>query len=625
MTNSSTPLPNELPAVSALRLLSVFSADQAGAYREHFAQIARALGADVRTKLSRFVVDWATRRTPGVVILTGNAGTGKTAVAEAYCRAAGGELPVEDALFEVAPGQRVVKDLSGMPNASARAETLRDVLDPDDAQTLLCANEGVLRDAVEDIAATDVAQVLDTALRHGAARSDGVTIVNVNRQRPTGDRLWGQLVDYVTRKEIWGGCADCPMDTGGCPMRANAAQLRRPDVREQLRILVRLATGEAVPTLREVLAILSWAVVGPHSCTRVKKDNRDRGTRAYVATDGYYGRVLGGGLDASTAERSALMAGIRSSGLGAVSDLEVDGWLRDASGAPPTVRRIAGDPHATRPDVDVTGRVSPLAGSDSPLDRVRTAQGEMTFYALGEMVSTDEDPTRVDDGLDALVRGDGVSNAPAERLWRQRAFFEASSDLGGPDLAAKRLLDYRHIVELVELAEKTAAGGDTIIELNEIVCGLNFLVTGFSSPNEGLIVPDPACLFARDPGSFRPARPSLVHSQVQLGSLTLRVPDSGLVEELLDVDHVDIELVVDRDDDLTLRITPRMYEAIREAAVYQGPVGQGVAEMNDLRGFYGRLAARLQTEWTLRVADPDSNPPALVTISLPRFAKRGAD
>ena len=246
----------------------------------------------------------------------------------------------------------------------------------------------------------------------------------------------------------------------------------------------------------------------------------------------------------------------------------------------------------------------------------------MTFYALGEMVSTDEDLTRVEDGLDALVRGDGVSNAPAERLWRQRVFFEASRDLGGANDAARRLLDYRHVVELVDLAKKTAAGGDTIIELNDIVRGLNFLVTGFSSPNEGLIVPDPACLFARDPGSFRPARPSLVHSQVQLDSLTLRVPDTGLVEELLDVDHVDVELLVDKDHNLALRITPRMYEAIREAAAFQGPVGQGVAEMNDLRGFYGRLAAYLHTDRSLRVADPDSNPPALVTISLPHFTKR---
>jgi hypothetical protein len=157
--------------------------------------------------------------------------------------------------------------------------------------------------------------------------------------------------------------------------------------------------------------------------------------------------------------------------------------------------------------------------------------------------------------------------------------------------------------------------------MNELVKGLNFLVTGFSSPNEGLIVPDPACLFARDPGSFRPARPSLVRSQVPLNRLSIEVPDTGLVQTILDIDHVDVILIVDKRDDLSLRITPRMYEAIREAAEFEGPVGQGVAEMNDLRAFYGRLASSLEPDSRLRVADPDSAPPAIVTVNLPHFQR----
>lgn len=616
-------LPQELPVVAALRSLSVFSADQAGAYREHFGALASALGDDIETTLSKFLSDWARSKDPGVVILTGNAGTGKTAVAEAYCHVAGGELPVADDLVEVAPGQHVVKDLSGLPDANARAEIVRLVLRSPGSQTLICANEGVLRDALNDVGASEAASVLDDALRSGAAQSGPLTIVNVNRQRPTGDRMWTQILDYVSREELWTGCEACPFEGGGCPMRTNVAQLRRPQVREQLRTLVRLASGEAVPTLREVLAILAWAIVGPHSCRDVKDSNRDRGQSAYVGTDGYFARLLGGGLAASSAERSPLLTAMRRSGLGLVSDLEVDGWLRDASGAPDAVRQIAGDPHVTHPQEDWEGRIAPLAGSESPLDRVRTAQGEMTFYALGEMVSTDEDPARVEDGLQALVQGDVSSNAPAERLWRQRVFFEGAAELGGSRSAAGRLLAYRYIGDLVHLAARAAAGRDTVIELNDLVRGLNFLVTGFSSPNEGLIVPDPACLFARDPGSFRPARPSLVHGQVQLEDLALRVPDRGLVETVLDIDHVEVELVVAGAEELTLRITPRMYEAIREAASYQGPVGQGVAEMNDLRGFYGRLAAHLPAGQALRVADPDSNPPALVTISLPHFAAGG--
>jgi hypothetical protein len=244
----------------------------------------------------------------------------------------------------------------------------------------------------------------------------------------------------------------------------------------------------------------------------------------------------------------------------------------------------------------------------------------MTFHALGEMVSTDEDLTRVEDGIDALVRGDGETNAPAQTLWRQRLYFEASAELGGSAFAALRLLHFRHAHDLIELASKAASGGDTFIELSEIVRGLNFLVTGFASSSEGLIVPDPACLFARDPGAFRPARPSLVHSLVRVDRLAVTVPDRGLVRELLDVDDIEVELVVDGLSNLALRIGPRMYEAIREAAEFSGPVGQGVAEMNDLRGFYGRLAAQFEAEDSLRVADPESRR-GLVRITLPHFAE----
>lgn len=618
---TSTEHVAELPAVAALRALSVFSADQGGAYREHFAALAAALGEDIDTKLGRYVSRWATAGTPGAIVLTGNAGTGKTAVAEAYCRAVGADLPEEDDLLEVAPNRRVVKDLSGLPDRAARATALQSALTSTTNQTLVCANEGVLRDALDDIGDGEATRILEDALRHGASDDHGLTIINVNRQRPTGDRIWTQLLDYVTREELWQGCTDCPFAAGGCPMRSNAEQLRRPDVREQLRTLVRLGTGEAVPTFREVLAILSWAVVGRHTCPKVKDDNRDRDQAAFTAEDGYFGRVLGGGLAPGGAERSPLLTGMRRAGLGQVSDLEVDGWLRDTGGAPRGVREIAGDPNVTHPKGTTEGHQSGLAGSLSPLDRIKTKQHEMTFYALGEMVSTDEDPIRVDDGLDALVRGDGVSNAPAQSLWRQRVYFEAAADLGGPGAAARRLLDYRHITDLVALARMAAEGIDTVIELNTLVCGLNFLVTGFSSPNEGLIVPDPACLFARDPGSFRPARPSLVHSQVALERLTLRVPDRGLVEQILDVDHVDVDLVVDGDSILALRIRPRMYEAIREAAEFEGPVGQGVAEMNDLRGFYGRLASSRPANTALRVADPLSQPATLVKITLPHFVK----
>ena len=606
---------DELPVVAALQTLCIFDANQEAAYREHFAAAAAVLGEDVPMRLAARAAEWAQSGEAGLWILTGNAGTGKTAVAQRFCSECAGALPENDELTEVAPGRWAAKDLSGLTETgrvAAVAEALE--LARHGAQVLLCANEGILRDATESLHEEDggLGALLDRALRDGAARDGTALIVNVNRQRPTAESLWGPLLDYLTRESLWEhGCDGCPLDAAGCPMRENARAMRQPDVREGLRALVRLGSGDAVPTLREVLAILSWALVGEWTCESARARARDQARSAFTAEDSYFARVLGHGLALETMERSPLLSGIRDSALGDVADLQVDEWLRDTTNAPRGARDIAGAPDDL---ADPDQARDPLAGTKGSHDRVATTVGTMTFHSLGETVATSEDLTRVDAGLDALVNGGGM---PRQALWRRRVYFEAPATLGGRAAAASRLLATRYLPELLELAEKTAEARDTVLELAEIVRGLNFLVCGFASPNEGLIVPDQACLFARDPGSFRPARPSFVHTQIPLEELGLRAPDRGLVLELLDVDFVEVDLVVSADDtERTLRLRPRLYEAVRQAAAYRGPVGQGIAEMADVRGFYGALA-QLPGTAGLRVADPNAEPPALIPVRMP--------
>ena len=191
-------------------------------------------------------------------------------------------------------------------------------------------------------------ELLNEALRTGAASDGVITIVNVNRQRPTADSLWDRLVDFVAREELWEpGCEGCPGDGNGatgCPFRANAATLRRPAPRQALRQLVRLGAGEAVPTMREILAILAWAIVGGSSCSIARKTAVLRGMSAHTAADAYFHRVVGGGLRPETIERSPLLQGIAAAGLGQTADLQVDEWLRETTGAPaghPAARRRA--------------------------------------------------------------------------------------------------------------------------------------------------------------------------------------------------------------------------------------------------------------------------------------------
>lgn len=244
---SAEPVVN--PTVAALNSLQIYDPDQAAAYREHAKGVQAVLGADFPTRLSEWVREWAHTGGPGAVILTGNAGTGKTAAAEAYCEAAGSELPLEPAEVELAPQRFLVKDLSDFGALDDRAAILEHAWEigtgDENAMTLIAANEGMLRNSLRRIDKPFAAQMLldlDRAMAEGAAAVDGVFVVNVNRQRPTSKKLWTSIVDYMANEDKWSVCIarECPA-RDVCPMRLNAAAWREPHVSEAGRSLMRTA------------------------------------------------------------------------------------------------------------------------------------------------------------------------------------------------------------------------------------------------------------------------------------------------------------------------------------------------------------------------------------------------
>lgn len=600
-------MPDTASVVEALRSLVVFGPNQAGAYRELASGVSGQLGEDVPTRLMHWLAEWAESPDAGLVILTGNAGTGKTAATEHFCRLLGQTLPDTDEMTELA-GAFVVKDASGIGSRQERAAMFeRAMANRRDSKVLLCVNEGILRDAAEDLASTApfISDGLNSALRDGAHTRDGITVLNLNRQRLTDKVLWDQLVDYVTREELWRGCEDCPggEDDNVCPMRANASALRQPYARQVLRRLIQVCSGEMTPTIRELLSLIAYAVVGAGrteasaqtwTCPDVVQRYRDRGSAGFTADSAFYNLILGEGIDEETRERSPLLDALQRLACGFSSDLQVDGWLRDPTQMPEESSALSGLPQL--------GDNRPLSGSTPHLDRIRTEIGERSFAEIGEIAAISEDHHQVQACIQALVQG----SPAAITSWRRRILFEAAADLGGPDHAVDRLTSLTFATELLGLAETVANGDRTLDKLIELVSGLNFLATGQSTSGEGLIVPDPASLFARKPGAFRSALPAFVAARVPLARLRLAIPDRGIVEDYLDVDHVEVTLSIDSLSEPQLTIGPRLFQAISEARLYRGPVGHGTAEMTDLRSFYGRLADLddLERERHPLVADP---------------------
>lgn len=567
------------PVVDALNALSIFRPSQAGAYREHGDAVRKILGADIPTKAQARVTQWAESGSRGTLILTGNAGTGKTALVETYCRALGVPPPAQDGISQVAPGRYVVKDFSGL-QAKQRPEVLR--LEKavrcgeTDAQLLVCANEGVLRAAIEAARRSDLEAEFDRALRDGVALPAdecGTAIWNMNRQRWTDPVQWGRLLDYMVREDLWRDCEGCPAKSE-CPINANAAALRRESPREATRRLTQLASSNVVATLRELLAILANAITGGLSCHDVRNAER-----TFTATESYFNWFFGDNLEPSRRERSYLLQAIREVGVGEAADAEVDGWLRDAGTAPPEVREFATD-------------------RNSPLSRVRTRIGDMSFSEFGETITVSDDPVRVAECLKDFAEGANVL-----ALWRRRIFMEAQPFLGGRTAAFRRLTWFTHFGELLDMAEAAARGDDLADQRQELIVGMNYLVAGLHAAGE-LVVPDAGSLAARNPGSFVPSPPAAVHDERPFDDLRLSLEDGPEVQAVLDTDGARMRLSVDTADvDVQLPLTSRLFQAIMDSCRYRAPIGADIPEMTEIRSFYARLASGAVPD-RLRIVDP---------------------
>jgi hypothetical protein len=567
--------------VEAINALSIFGPHQAGAYREHADEVRGVLGPDIETKVREYVKGWGGGGVPGILILTGNAGTGKTALVEAYCETVGAPRPREDSLLEVTTDKFVVKDFSGMKR-SERGRVMklsREIRSGRSTQLFVCANEGVLREALLESADPELEELLDGALESGASRTEadgGVVIVNMNRQRWTSEKMWSLLLDYFVREELWEKCGECA-NAGACPIQANAAGLRQPGPREAARRLTQFASGGSVSTLRELLSILSYSITGGLTCEEVGTQ-----IQPFDAGHGYFNLFVGEGLSRERLERSPLIQEMRSAELGLISDVQVDGWLRDPGSAPQEISALA--------DPDVS----------TPHSIINTLIGPLTFQEFGEVISISDDPRKVEDCMHDYVDGRRILE-----LWRRRIFFGAHGALGGWQTSFVRLTNQTAFGELMSLASALRQGRDTNDARRAIILGLNYLTSGFAKFGGTLVIPDPGSLTARNPGTFRRPEPSIVHSKVRVEKISLEVEDGPDLMGILDTD--DVRVVLKAKDhlgvDSHLFVTPRLFDMVVSSGRFRSPAGSDLPEINELLGFYAALSSPA-IEGPLEIVDP---------------------
>jgi hypothetical protein len=250
----------------------------------------------------------ATRSDARMIILTGDAGHGKTHLCRRLIEKllgydedeartlintrCDGEHVIGRSDGEHGPRLRIFKDFSelGVDDAANRINSLAE---DSSAITLICANEGRLRDVLSSSYQYEfnIALLEDFKLsfQDGIARRlNNVHIINLNYQSVSSTQEPRSLaVDALhqwTSGTSWRICADCAAKSG-CPMFANqyylGAQsgelgtLRRDRVNTVLQTTERLGT---VVTIREMLMVLAYMLTSGLTCEQVHELLRKDGT-----------------------------------------------------------------------------------------------------------------------------------------------------------------------------------------------------------------------------------------------------------------------------------------------------------------------------------------------------------
>ena len=276
--------------VERLKLYQPFDA----AFSQLFAEYVDTKSSDqLRTRALDYSLRAVTDPSCRLLVLTGDAGHGKTHLCGQLLQAI--DPGIEDvrrsldmatdgssALASVGAGRalHLIKDLSELDQDIA-AERLVEAANASDRTTIVCANEGRLREVVSRRRADlgGLFRALELVLERGQTTSDGeVRIVNLNYQSVAGNEerslVRQALRNWVQDGRKWSRCDRCDV-RDRCPILENRNLLGGDDDlarnrRDALSTLLRMAeqTNHTI-TIRELLIFVAHTITAGLRCSDV--------------------------------------------------------------------------------------------------------------------------------------------------------------------------------------------------------------------------------------------------------------------------------------------------------------------------------------------------------------------
>lgn len=344
---------------------------------------------NLETQALNYAVE-ATKSNARMIILTGDAGHGKTHLCRRLIEKLLGydENEARNLINTQCNGEhlmgrvdgkdgyklRVFKDFSELPVGDA-ARKINELARDTSAVTLICANEGRLRDVLSSSTVFTFNTALLDDFRRSfqdgiARRSNDVHIINLNYQSVSSTQgpksLAVDALHQWTSGTSWRICANCDAKEG-CPMLANQSYLsaqsselgaiRRNRVNTILQTTERLGT---VVTIREMLMVLAYMLTSGLTCEEVHKFVRRDGTGWQHAFT-YYNNLfeLSPNLSADKLHRIPVLSELRKLDPGLYATRRIDEKVLNEQGV------------FLEGQMDLLFRVS----KDRNLDRIDAANG----------------------------------------------------------------------------------------------------------------------------------------------------------------------------------------------------------------------------------------------------------
>jgi hypothetical protein len=324
------------PFVSYLNRYTTVSPEHEAAFDEFITQSPPPSGKQLRleTKIEQFVRDrFSQNEHPPSIILTGNAGDGKTYLCRQIIKALTGQesitwtdkpdYPIETNGFTL----RVVKDLSEV-GEEAGVKILQELahsLSQKQPKSvfLIAANEGRLRALLSRNQLEDVYRRVDPQLHKGTEVDKQLIVINLNQT--TTSTYVPEALQWLTDPVHWQDCQGCPA-LNNCPIHFNATRLADTHISQRLKLLYQVLENLSIHvTIRDMLIHLTYTLTSGLDCETLIKESSRLNWEAHRYV--YYKNVWGEAADEIFRRKAVVIQHLRRLKIGKTSVFDVDDFI----------------------------------------------------------------------------------------------------------------------------------------------------------------------------------------------------------------------------------------------------------------------------------------------------------